>query len=45
LVNRVEQPESSRVTVVIHPDLVERNSVMAVPANIAFSIKGLPVQG
>jgi DNA-binding LacI/PurR family transcriptional regulator len=45
LVNRVEQPESGRVTVVIHPDLVERNSVTAAPAGIALSIKGLPVQG
>lgn len=45
LVNRVEQPESGRVTVVIHPDLVERNSVTAVPTGIALSIKGLPVQG
>ena len=43
LMNRSEQPNSARATLTLHPRLIERNSVMAVPASIALSVAGLPV--
>lgn len=43
LMNRSEQPNSARATLTLHPRLIERNSVMAVPASIALPVAELPV--
>jgi DNA-binding LacI/PurR family transcriptional regulator len=36
LANRVEQPDSGRITLTIHPGLVERNSVKPVQSTLSF---------
>jgi len=35
--------ESVNPTLTLHPRLIERNAVMAVPASSALSVAGLPV--
>lgn len=44
LMNRSEQPNSAHATLILHPRLIERNSVMAVTASTPLSVEGQSVR-